>query len=533
MLHVPCQNYSLVTECPVKWTATQEKSLAKDFPVEVTKETPETCVSRVYQQFLWFPESIAPLQHLVPALLRTSLSAIPSSSSISRDPLRQILQSLLLTPRSASQKYQNHVTRLLEDEDAIPDLEANLLWYAVKYEKIDVDENADERQQEVAEEKWKSAWLERVERREVLIQIILHFLILTRPEPLVEDRGHTPDPQPLSQSPRKRKRKTPPPDNMFSNDEVEDRLEAFMDKLCMWQLTNALDDIVASNTSTSKQAMTASSKGKQKAVDERDWMQIFCEDVIEPVFKSTLPSYCELLRSKVFPSSPFSDDSDFDGFLPASDNMASKRLRASDSRSSSRRQSPSQHSHPEASNDRILSRSRSLSQSLEKERERSRSVSVGPGNMKKPALTREVSMKTVFKGKAQEQARRKEEERSRAARATKKPVQQPQVRQRKDQGRTLVQATPVKPKGKAPGAAKFSQTTPKLPMLSVKEEIEEEGDWRPLSNSPDILLLGSNSGGWDDDDENEELDIFGTPVRKRKAGSGTLLVGATPTKVSS
>lgn len=99
----------------------------------------------------------------------------------------------------------------------------------------------------------------------------------------MEDRGHTPDPQPLSQSPRKRKRKTPPPDNMFSNDEVEDRLEAFTDKLCMWQLTNALDDIVASNTSTSKQAMTASSKGKQKAVDERDWMQIFCEDVIEPV----------------------------------------------------------------------------------------------------------------------------------------------------------------------------------------------------------------------------------------------------------
>ena len=56
MIHTPNHNYQLLTECPVKWTATQEKSLARDFPVEFTDESPEAFASRTYQQFLWFPE---------------------------------------------------------------------------------------------------------------------------------------------------------------------------------------------------------------------------------------------------------------------------------------------------------------------------------------------------------------------------------------------------------------------------------------------------------------------------------------------
>lgn len=47
-------------------------------------------------------------------------------------------------------------------------MEANLLWYAVKYEKTEFEEDADEQQQEQAEEKWKNAWLERVEKRELV-----------------------------------------------------------------------------------------------------------------------------------------------------------------------------------------------------------------------------------------------------------------------------------------------------------------------------------------------------------------------------
>lgn len=94
------------------------------------------------------------------------MNTTASSSSDTTDILRRVLQTLILTPRAASQKYQEHIPRLLVDEDAVPDLEANLLWYAVKYEKTEFEDDADEQQQALAEEKWKDAWLERVEKRE-------------------------------------------------------------------------------------------------------------------------------------------------------------------------------------------------------------------------------------------------------------------------------------------------------------------------------------------------------------------------------
>ena len=68
-------------------------------------------------------------------------------------------------------------------------------------------------------------------------------------------------------------------------------------------------------------------------------------------------------------------------------------------------------------------------------------------------------------------------------------------------------------------------------MFSVKEETRSEDGWRPLTNSPDILLLGSQSASWSDEDgEDDGPDAFGTPVRRSKTG-GRILVDATPTKV--
>lgn len=149
--------------------------------------------------------------------------------------------------------------------------------------------------------------------------------------------------------------------------------------------------------------------------------------------------------------------------------------------------------------------------------------------MKKRALAREVSMSTVFKNRTEE-ARRKEEEKAKATR-TKKPTQ-PAARPKKDRGKTLVEATPVKPKGKDRAKGQFSQKdSAKLPMFSVKEETRSEDGWRPLTNSPDILLLGSQSASWSDEDgEDDGPDAFGTPVRRSKTG-GRILVDATPTKV--
>lgn len=150
--------------------------------------------------------------------------------------------------------------------------------------------------------------------------------------------------------------------------------------------------------------------------------------------------------------------------------------------------------------------------------------------MKKRALAREVSMTTVFKGKAEE-ARRKEEEKARANR-TKKSTQ-PAIRPKKDRGKTLVEATPVKPKGKDRAKGRFSpKDATKPPMFSVQEESGDLEDWQPMDNSPDILFLGSSkSASWSDEEgEDDGSDAFGTPVRKSKAGS-RVLVDATPTKV--
>jgi hypothetical protein len=56
---------------------------------------------------------------------------------------------------------------------------------------------------------------------------------------------------------------------------VEDHLEAFMDKLAMWQLVGRIDD--ASNRGSAR-----TTKMDRNGNDERDWIQIFVEDVVEP-----------------------------------------------------------------------------------------------------------------------------------------------------------------------------------------------------------------------------------------------------------
>lgn len=112
--------------------------------------------------------------------------------------------------------------------------------------------------------------------RRVLIQIILHFVALSLPLP--------PSP-PSSSSPRKRrvvdgspvklraKNKRPLEPLTFDRDTIEQHLEIFMDKLAMWQLMRDIDiDHPEGN-----------GKGKEKAKeDPRDWMQHFCEEIIEP-----------------------------------------------------------------------------------------------------------------------------------------------------------------------------------------------------------------------------------------------------------
>jgi hypothetical protein len=85
----------------------------------------------------------------------------------------------------------------------------------------------------------------------VQVQILLYMVKLALPGP---------PPQREISSPSKKRRKLDDPPSPT----LEDRLEAFMDKLSMWQLVSTLDE------------------GLLHRKDDRDWMQVFCEDVVEP-----------------------------------------------------------------------------------------------------------------------------------------------------------------------------------------------------------------------------------------------------------
>lgn len=217
MASVSSFTFHISNKCPVPWTSTQERTLGREFPFDLANEQAESYARRTYLQSLFLPEvrsshksyivsaslqtrsthtlhcwrgmpclttlaiirgvtcytrtdiglilqSIAPLQHLVPSMLRVIPTSGPLFSK-GDHPLHKLLLPVLLTPRLSAQKYQTRIPQLLVDEEAAPDDEANMLWYAYKFEKTDI-EDMEEHEQEAAEEKWRLGWLNRLERRE-------------------------------------------------------------------------------------------------------------------------------------------------------------------------------------------------------------------------------------------------------------------------------------------------------------------------------------------------------------------------------
>ena len=120
-----------------------------------------------------------PLRRLVPSLLRvakSNMSNVPYTPSSTPPPnpihpLVTYLAPLLLTPRTSSQKYNMRIPELMDAEGPPQDPEANMMWYAMRHEKVDINEQSNIREQEAAEEKWKHTWLERMERREFVIPV--------------------------------------------------------------------------------------------------------------------------------------------------------------------------------------------------------------------------------------------------------------------------------------------------------------------------------------------------------------------------
>ncbi|KIP02449.1 hypothetical protein PHLGIDRAFT_37894 [Phlebiopsis gigantea 11061_1 CR5-6] len=459
--------YKLHNDCPVKWTAVQERSISREFPHLPNDSSVDDQILRMYHQFLWLPEAAAPLSRLVPALRRVATRPAgpdPDASSSQSCPPTRLhgrLTSLLQTPRAVAQKYRTRLPQLLAEEEAADDgasPEDDIMWYALKHDKTDADEDEDE---EAADDRWRQALPDRMERRD------------------------EPD---------------------LSREAVEEQLEMFMDKVAMWQLMESLDEREGGGGRGAK-SMAPSGKGKGKAVDDRDWQQAFCEDIVEALFRPLLPEQCDLLRSKVFRSSPFSDDSDDLASPPGSPKGTSASLKLSRAASRPSARPDEQRRVTE------LSRTRSLSVTLEEERARarSRSLSIGP---QKRALVREVSMSTAFKGKVKP-ARPVAHAGSKAKSAAAAAAAGARASAGSRQGTTLVAATPVKPKQRA---QLHTQERDRLPMLIENPEFmgraveggEDDDEWT-IQSSADILFLGSAGRG------QSRVLAEATPTKKRRA----------------
>ncbi|KAF8649368.1 hypothetical protein AX16_005810 [Volvariella volvacea WC 439] len=251
--------YTLVFNGKLQWNGTQEKAISRDYPFALANEALDQYVARNYLQVLWLPESIMPLNILVPLLRRVNAP----SSLTSPHPLHDLLEPLLLTVAGVTNKYHNELPQILAAGEGAGEIEETMMWYALEYEKMgdqtdmsSVGNNPDHVGGSVwTNDKWREQYLQRMERREVQIQILLYMFKLSLPGP---------PPVPDAPSPKKRKR-VPRQHQQDPENPIEDHLEAFMDKLSMWQLLGKLD-AMASNASK----------------DDRDWMQVFCEDIVEP-----------------------------------------------------------------------------------------------------------------------------------------------------------------------------------------------------------------------------------------------------------
>ena len=105
-----------------------------------------------------------PLDLLVPSILRLCPNSQTTETSL---PLHVLLDSILLTVRSVSNKYHVELPQILSDGGGAGEMEEEMMWFSLNHEK---GEQGGERlggNDIWADEKWRSRWLERLERREL------------------------------------------------------------------------------------------------------------------------------------------------------------------------------------------------------------------------------------------------------------------------------------------------------------------------------------------------------------------------------
>ncbi|KAG0695151.1 hypothetical protein DFH29DRAFT_1083476 [Suillus ampliporus] len=184
-------------------------------------------------------------------------------------PLHVFIEPLLISLRAAANKYHNELPQILTDGGCAGEAEETVMWYALGYGKTDAraECSATSTEKIYGDLISLSAWSS--------IQILLYFLKLSLPGLCT----------PLSPV------EVPPTDNVyfyffispikptcsrkkprFITPSSIDCLESFMDKLSMSQLVSLMD-------------ISRTHRTRHKS--ERDWMQTFCEDIVEPLYMST------------------------------------------------------------------------------------------------------------------------------------------------------------------------------------------------------------------------------------------------------
>ncbi|KAF8517157.1 hypothetical protein BU17DRAFT_50121 [Hysterangium stoloniferum] len=344
--------YSIDNECPLAWPSTFDAAINEGYPFPDNEDqTTEEYIIKRYLETLWLPESLMSLVQFVKTLRRLACSPMQLRA------VHQALKPLLRSAQSTHDKYHQELPRILEDEGGAGEIEESMMWHAYSTERYEGKET-----QEIDVEKsWKKLWMVKMERRETLIQILLYLHILSLPPP----PPCTPRPSPGK---RKRKQARGPPS--------PERLETFMDKLSVWQMMAAIN--IDTIQSTSSLPMT-----------KHDWMQAFCEDVVSPLFKDRRPDLYNLLRTKVFPHSPFSDDSDTKERRPTSP----LRLQELEKPKYTRHNSSSLQSNTTSDGNKD-------SEAPQRHRSRSRSVSIAAEEVRARGASRGgvASSKTLFKG---------------------------------------------------------------------------------------------------------------------------------------
>lgn len=122
-----------------------------------------------------------PLNLLVPSLQRVQVASTSTGSSSNPHPLHALLDPLLLTARTAANKFQVELPQILDNGGGAGEIEETMMWFALNFEK-GPDESQNERTRSNTggsessghsmdsplwmDEKWRSRWIGRMERRE-------------------------------------------------------------------------------------------------------------------------------------------------------------------------------------------------------------------------------------------------------------------------------------------------------------------------------------------------------------------------------